>query len=72
MSSAICLIGRDDGAKGWDRIKGQGFSMQVTTVQNIEDLAKRIKESGGTLLSEPADMSWGLACSECRTRTGSS
>lgn len=53
------LIGQDDGAKGWDRVKGQGFSLQITTTQSVDDIARRIKESGGTLLSEPTDMPWG-------------
>jgi Uncharacterized protein conserved in bacteria len=52
-------INQDDGAKGWDRIKGEGFSMNITTDQNIDKIANRIKELGGTLESEPADMSWG-------------
>jgi len=30
------LIGQDDGAKGWDRVKGDGFSMMITTDQNDE------------------------------------
>ena len=42
------LIGQDDGAKGWDRVKGEGFSLRITTVQNIDELAQRIKELGGT------------------------
>jgi uncharacterized glyoxalase superfamily protein PhnB len=49
------LIGQDDGAKGWDRVKGEGFSLQITTAQNVDEVAKRIKERGGTLDSEPAD-----------------
>ena len=53
------LIGQDDGAKGWDRAKGEGFSLQITTVQDIDDIAKVIKARGGTLESEPADMPWG-------------
>jgi uncharacterized glyoxalase superfamily protein PhnB len=53
------LIGQDDGAKGWDRIKGEGFSLQITTDQNIDAVAKRIQERGGRLESEPADMPWG-------------
>ena len=53
------LIGQDDGAKGWDRVKGQGFSLHFTTGQDVEQIAKRIKEFGGTLESEPADMPWG-------------
>jgi uncharacterized glyoxalase superfamily protein PhnB len=53
-------IGRDDGAKGWDRVKGQGCSLQFTTEQRVDDFADRIKAAGGTLLSEPADMPWGM------------
>jgi uncharacterized glyoxalase superfamily protein PhnB len=53
------LIGQDDGAKGWDRTKGEGFSLQITIDQNIDAIANRIKQHGGTLDSEPADMPWG-------------
>ena len=53
------LIGQDDGAKGWDRRKGEGISLHVTTAQNIDELANRIKALGGTLETEPADM-WGM------------
>lgn len=52
------LIGQDDGAKGLDRVKGEGFSLQITTAQNVDEIAKRIKELGGTLESEPTDV-WG-------------
>jgi len=53
-------INQDDGAKGWDRIKGLGFSISLTTDQNVDELAARLKKSGVTLDSEPADMSWGV------------
>jgi lactoylglutathione lyase len=53
------LLGQDDGAKGTDRAKGLGFSLQFTTAQNIDDLANRIKERGGKLESEPMDTPWG-------------
>ncbi len=52
-------INQDDGAKGWDRVKGEGFSLRITTDQNIDEVARRIKMRGGVLDSEPADMSWG-------------
>ena len=52
-------INQDDGAKGWDRVKGVGFSLQIPTDQNIDEIANRIKKLGGTLDSEPADMPWG-------------
>jgi uncharacterized glyoxalase superfamily protein PhnB len=54
------LLAQDDGAKGLDRVKGEGFSLQITTAQNVDEIAKRIKELGGTLESEPADMPWGV------------
>jgi uncharacterized glyoxalase superfamily protein PhnB len=53
------LINQDDGAKGWDRVKGEGFSLHITTDQNVDEIAKRIKAFGGKLESEPADMPWG-------------
>ena len=53
------LINRDDGAKGWDRVKGEGFSLHFTTHQDIDEIAQRITDRGGTLETEPADMPWG-------------
>jgi uncharacterized glyoxalase superfamily protein PhnB len=52
-------INQDDGAKGWERVKGEGFSLRITTDQSIDEIANRIKKHGGTLDSEPADMPWG-------------
>lgn len=52
-------INQDDGAKGWDRIKGLGFSLNITTEENIDKIAVRIKGLGGVLDAEPADMPWG-------------
>ena len=54
------LLGQDDGAKGMDRVKGQGLSVQFTTAQNVDEIAKRIKAHGSTLESEPTDMPWGV------------
>jgi uncharacterized glyoxalase superfamily protein PhnB len=53
------LINQDDGAKGLDRVKGEGFSLQFTVAGSVDDVANRIKQCGGTLDSEPADMPWG-------------
>jgi len=63
------LIGQDDGAKGSGRVKGQGFSLQITTAQNVDDVAKRIKEAGGILESEPAD-AWGARVFRVRDPDG--
>jgi lactoylglutathione lyase len=54
------LLNQDDGARGLDRAKGEGFSLQITTSQSIDAIANRIKAAGGTLASEPADMPWGV------------
>jgi uncharacterized glyoxalase superfamily protein PhnB len=53
------LINQDDGAKGWDRVKGEGFSLMFTTIQDVDALAKRIVANGGKLATEPTDMPWG-------------
>lgn len=53
------LINQDDGAKGWDRVKGEGISLQITTAQDVDALAKRVVEHGGTLVMEPVDTPWG-------------
>jgi lactoylglutathione lyase len=54
------LLNQDDGKKGWERSKGEGFSFQFTTTQDVDAIAKRIKDRGGKLESEPADMPWGV------------
>jgi uncharacterized glyoxalase superfamily protein PhnB len=52
-------LNQDDGAKGWDRVKGLGFSINIWTAEDIDGIANRIKASGGTLDSEPVDAPWG-------------
>jgi len=63
-------INQDDGAKGWERVKGEGFSLRMTTDQSVDEIANRIKEHGGTLDSEPADMSWGARIFRLRDPDG--
>ena len=53
------LITQDDGAKGADRAKGVGFSLMITTDQNIDEIANGIKERSGVLESDPFDTPWG-------------
>ena len=53
------LVGRDDGAKGWDRLKGEGMSLQITTTQDIDEIAQRIKSVGAMLETEPTTTPWG-------------
>jgi predicted enzyme related to lactoylglutathione lyase len=50
------LLTQDNGAEGSDRQKGQGMSLQLTTSQHIDALAGGIRERGGTLDTEPADV----------------
>jgi uncharacterized glyoxalase superfamily protein PhnB len=57
--SVRVLINQDDGAKGLDRAKGEGFSLMFTTTQSIDAVANGIRQRGGTLATEPADMPWG-------------
>jgi uncharacterized glyoxalase superfamily protein PhnB len=53
------MLNQDDGAKGWDRTKGEGIGLYFTTAQPVDDIARRIKQTGATLETEPADMPWG-------------
>ena len=54
------LVAQDDGARGLDRTKGVGFSVQITTSDDIDAVAARIKSAGGVLESEPMSMPWGV------------
>jgi uncharacterized glyoxalase superfamily protein PhnB len=63
------LLTQDDGARGLDRVKGEGMSLQLTTDQNIDEVAKRVRERGGTLDSEPADV-WGARVFRLRDPDG--
>lgn len=53
------LLNKDDGGRGWDRVKGEGFSINIGTDQDIDALAASIKAAGGTLVKEPYDAPWG-------------
>ncbi len=64
------LINQDDGARGRDRVTGEGFSLMITTDQDVDRVAARIREHGGTLESEPADMPWGARAFRVRDPDG--
>ena len=49
------LLTQDDGSRGLDRAKGEGFSVQFTTAQDIDAIAARIKGRGVVLATEPFD-----------------
>ncbi len=56
------VLNQDDGKLGWERIKGQGFYLQINVAgpADVDATASRIKAAGGALLSEPEDRSWGV------------
>lgn len=64
------LISQDDGDRGPARTKGEGFSIYITTVQDIDELARRIKQRGGTLDLEPTDVPWGARVFRLRDPDG--
>lgn len=47
------LLARDDGAKGADRIKGDGLSLQITIAEDVDAMAARIQAGGWTLDTLP-------------------
>ena len=57
--AARFFLGQDDWAKGRDRKKGEGFRLNLSTAQSVDQIAAGIKQRGGKLDSEPADMPWG-------------
>jgi uncharacterized glyoxalase superfamily protein PhnB len=66
------VLNQDDGQLGWDRIKGQGFYLQINVAgaADVDAAAARIKAGGGALLSEPADRPWGARMFQFRDLDG--
>lgn len=62
------LVTQDDGAKG-PRAKGEGFSLQITTPQDIDAIAAHAKLAGVALDTEPAD-AWGVRVFRLRDPDG--
>ena len=54
------MLGQDDWKKGRGRVKGEGFRIYCTTVQDVDRVAAQIKARGGTLTQEPRDQPWGI------------
>ncbi len=63
------LLAQDDGAKGRDRQKGEGCSLQITTAQSIDALAARATQAGAVLDTEPTD-AWGVRVFRLRDPDG--
>lgn len=53
------MLNQDDGAKGLDRVKGAGMSLMITTRQDVDAVAARVRASGTPLITEPQDTPWG-------------
>ena len=68
--SVRILLNQDDGGRGWERVKGEGFAIQITTAQSIDDVANRVKANGGQLDLEPTDMPWGARIFRLRDPDG--
>jgi uncharacterized glyoxalase superfamily protein PhnB len=49
------LLTQDNGAKGSDRVRGEGFSLQLTTSQDIDAIAARATRTGAALDTPPSD-----------------
>jgi uncharacterized glyoxalase superfamily protein PhnB len=66
------VLNQDDGKLGWDRVKGQGFYLQVNVAgtADVDAAAARIKAAGGTLIDEPADRYWGARMFQFRDPDG--
>lgn len=64
------LLAQDDGAKGKDRQKGEGFSLMLTTNQDIDETANEILARGGVLDAPPSDMPWGARMFRLRDPDG--
>ena len=67
--SVALLLTQDNGARGSQRTKGEGFSLQLTTAQSVDDLAARAKAHGAALDTEPSD-AWGARVFRLRDPDG--
>lgn len=64
------LLAQDDGSRGADRPKGEGFSLQITTDQDIDELAARFQSRGATLDLQPVTAPHGLRVFRLRDPDG--
>ena len=51
-------LNQDDWKKGRDRTKGIGVRLSISTPGSVDEIAKRAKNAGITLTSEPRDTEW--------------
>ncbi len=51
-------LNQDDWQKGRDRKKGIGVRLSISTPGSVDEIAKRARNAGITLKSEPHDTEW--------------
>jgi uncharacterized glyoxalase superfamily protein PhnB len=51
-------LNQDDWKKGRDRDKGIGVRLSISTPGSVDEIARRAKNAGITLKSEPRDTEW--------------
>ena len=64
------LLAEDDGAKGLDRVKGDGLSLQITIEQDVDAVASRIQDRGWVLDTPPVTGPHGLRVFRLRDPDG--
>ena len=64
------LLTQDDGAKGVERVRGVGFSLQITTHQSADALAEGVRKHGWPLDTEPVTMPHGARVFRLRDPDG--
>jgi catechol 2,3-dioxygenase-like lactoylglutathione lyase family enzyme len=57
LKAGSCQLGlsQDDFSRGRDRPKGTGFRVWCETTQDIDALAKRLRDFGGSIVEEPGN-----------------
>ena len=63
-------LNQDDWKKGRDRKKGIGVRLSISTPGSVDEIAKRAKQAGITLKSEPRDTEWKTRAFEVIDPTG--
>jgi len=63
-------LNQDDWKKGRDRQKGIGVRLSISTPGSVDEIAKRAKQAGITLTSEPRDTEWNSRAFEVSDPSG--
>ena len=63
-------LNQDDWKKGRDRKKGVGTRLFIATSQDVDEIARRAKNAGITLTSEPHETEWKSRAFEVTDPTG--